>query len=464
MDMEKEQLTLEMVRNLINQKNVSKLRELFEEYEEIDIAEICNQLEDVADLLFIFKTVKSDYTAELFSYLDSEQQEKLINVFNDKQLTDLLANSYTDDIVDFIEDMPANLVTRVLRVSDRETRADINRLLNYKEGTAGSIMTTEYIELRNTLTAQEALDAIRKRGHQAETVLTTFIIDNKRNLVGVLYLDELVFAQPETSISEIMNEEFKTCRVNDDQEEVADKFKRYDLTAIPVLNEDNRLIGVITIDDIVDVIEKEATEDFVKMSGAQPLENEYLKTSAFTLARKRITWLLILMISATFTSMIISHFENTLQSAAILSAFIPMFMDTGGNAGGQTTSIVTRGLAVKEFSTKDYFKVLWKEFRVALMTGLVIALVNFGWIMLELSTGIIKSTSSIPNIEIAGLVSLTLFFVIILAKSLGASLPMLAKAIHLDPALMSGPLVTTFVDTFSLIVYFFLITQVFHII
>lgn len=462
--MKKEELTLEILHNIIKEKNVTKLRSIFEDIDCIDIAELCDQFEDIADLLFVFKTVKSDYTAELFSYLDSDHQESLINLFSDKELTDLLANSYTDDIVDFMEDLPANVVTRILKASDKETRSDINKLLNYKDGTAGSIMTTEYIELKTNLTVEKAIETIRNVGRHAETVNTTFVIDSKRNLVGALYLDELLFADPNTKIYEIMNEDFKTCKVTDDQEEVAETFKRYNLTVLPVLNEDNRLTGVITIDDIIDVIEEETSEDFAKMSGAAPLEDEYLKTGVFTLAKKRVIWLLVLMISATFTGMIISNFESTLQVATILSAFIPMFMGTGGNAGGQTSSLITRGLAVREFTTKDYFKVIWKEFRVALITGLVMAIVNFGWVLLELVTGIIHPSNVVSNLEVATLVSLTIFFVIIIAKTLGASLPMLAKALKMDPALMSGPLVTTFVDVISLLIYFVLITQVFHVI
>lgn len=457
-------ISLDELREIIESKNVSKLREIFESVDIIDIADVCDDLEDTSQLLFIFKTVKSEYTAELFTYLDDEQQQNLIKLFTDKQLNELINNSYTDDIVDFLEDMPANLVTRVLKASDKDDRATINKLLNYKEDTAGSIMTTEYVEISDNLNVEEALKEIKKRGQDAETISSTFVIDKKRNLVGVLYLDKLVLSDTNVPIKDIMNEDFKTANVYDDQEAVAQTFKRYDITVLPVLNNEKRLIGIITVDDVIDVIEKETSEDMAIQAGMQPLEDEYLKTSVFTLARKRITWLLILMISATFTSMIISSFQDALKSAAVLSAFIPMFMDTGGNSGGQTTSLITRGLATNEVTVKDYGKVIWKEFRVAIVTGLVIAVCNFAWIYFELSVNLVNNTGSIPNWQVAGLVAMTLFFTIIIAKCLGASLPMLAQKIGLDPALMSGPIVTTLVDATSLIIYFILCTKIFALV
>lgn len=457
-------ISLDALLDIIDKKEVTKLRELFETQEIIDIAEVCDDIEDISKLLFIFKTVKSEYTAELFTYLNEDQQAKLINLFSDKQLTELISNSYTDDIVDFLEDMPANLVTRVLKASNKEERNDINKLLNYKEDTAGSIMTTEYVEIFDDLDVKGALAQIKKIGQDAETISSTFVIDKKRNLVGVLYLEQLVLADEDTPIKELMNEEFHTANVYDDQEAVADIFKRYDITVLPVLNNEKRLIGIITIDDIIDVIEEETNEDIAIQAGMQPLEDEYLKTGVFTLAKKRIVWLLILMLSATFTSMIISKFENALASAAVLSAFIPMFMDTGGNSGGQTTSLITRGLATKEVTTKDYGKVIWKEFRVALVTGLVVALANFAWIFFELSVGMVSNSGTIANWQVAGLVALTLFSTIVIAKCLGASLPMFAKKIGLDPALMSGPIVTTLVDATSLIIYFLLCTKIFALV
>ncbi len=462
--MENNLLTIEQINEIISEKNVKKLRLIFEEVDAIDIAEVCNKIDNISELLFIFKTVKSEYTAELFAYLDSEQQEKLISAFSDKEITELIDNSFTDDIVDFIEDLPANLVNRVLNASSKDMRTHINHLLNYKEGTAGSIMTTEYVQLKSTITAEEALKKIRKDGKNAESIYSTFVVDEKRNLVGVLYLEELIYAEPEALVADIMNKEFKTANVSDDQEDVVTTFKRYDLHILPVLNQDQRLVGMITIDDIVDVIEDEASEDIEKMAGLQPLDDTYFKTSAPKMASKRVTWLLILMISATFTSMIISKFESSLQKITILSAFIPMLMDTSGNAGGQTTSLITRGLATKEFTTRDYLKVLWKEFRVALIAGLIVAVANFLWIFLELSIGLVEPSPEVQNWQIAALVASTLFITILFSKTVGASLPMLAKKLHLDPALMSGPLVTTIVDAIALITYFTICTQILHLV
>lgn len=456
-----ENINIAQIEELIDNKNVVELRKIFETIDIIDIAEACDEME-VSKLLFIFKTVKSEYTAELFTYLSDEQQETLIKTFSDKQLAELLNNSYTDDIVDFLEDMPANLVTRVLSATSKDARLDINKLLNYKEDTAGSIMTTEYVEIPSDYTVEEALKKIKKVGQDAETIYSTFVIDKKRNLVGVLYLEELVLANDDDKVEDIMNKEFKTANVYQDQEDVAQTFKRYDITSLPVLNNENRLIGIITIDDVMDVIEKETNEDIAMQAGMAPLETEYLKTGVFTLAKKRITWLLVLMISATFTSMIISGFENALTSVAVLSAFIPMFMGTGGNSGGQTTSLITRSLATREVTTKDFGKVMWKEFRVALITGLAVGVCNFLWILFELSVGLVTNSSpDVSNWQIALLVSLTLFCTIIIAKCLGASLPMFAQKIKLDPALMSGPIVTTIVDATSLIIYFILCTKVF---
>lgn len=456
-----ENINITQIEELIDNKNVVELRKIFETIDIIDIAETCDEME-VSKLLFIFKTVKSEYTAELFTYLSDEQQETLIKTFSDKQLAELLNNSYTDDIVDFLEDMPANLVTRVLSATSKDARLDINKLLNYKEDTAGSIMTTEYVEIPSDYTVKEALKKIKKVGQDAETIYSTFVIDKKRNLVGVLYLEDLVLANDDDKVEDIMNKEFKTANVNQDQEDVAQTFKRYDITSLPVLNNENRLIGIITIDDVMDVIEKETSEDIAMQAGMAPLETEYLKTGVFTLAKKRITWLLVLMISATFTSMIISGFENALARVAVLSAFIPMFMGTGGNSGGQTTSLITRSLATREVTTKDFGKVMWKEFRVAVITGLAVGVCNFLWILFELSVGLVNNSSpDVSNWQIALLVSLTLFCTIIIAKCLGASLPMFAQKIKLDPALMSGPIVTTIVDATSLIIYFILCTKVF---
>ncbi len=470
--MENNKLTLEMLLNYIHTKDVPALRSVFENFEEIDVAELCDKIENPADLLFIFRTVKSDYTAELFAYLTSSQQEKLINLFTDKQLIELIKNSYTDDIVDFLIDMPANLVSRVLNVSDTTIRSDINRLLNYKEGTAGSIMTTEFVLLQDNMTVNDALSTIRKIGREKETISTNFIVDLKRNLVGIVSIDDLIYSEPETKLNAIMHSDFITTNVNSDQEEVAQAFKRYDLNVMPVLNDDRRLIGIVTIDDVMDVIEQETSEDILKMAAISPLEDSYTNSSAFTLAKKSLPWLLILIVLGAFSTIILNRFEHAFQQVVILAAFIPVLMDTGGNAGYQSSALITRGIALNEIEKKDFGHVVFKELRVALLVGLGVGLFAFLWIFIEIATGIIvyenigaafSSTWWLEISKIAGLVSLTLFTAVLLSKVIGGSLPLIAIAIKKDPAVMAGPFVTTIVDASSLLLYFLFSNIIFNL-
>lgn len=466
--MENELISTEKIEELIDGKKIKDIRHIFEVVPTIDIAEACDDIEDKKKIVFIFKTVKSEYTADLFTELSPDTKEEIIQMMSDDQLADILESQFTDDLVDDLEDLPANLVTRVLKNVSKERRATINRLLNYKENTAGSIMTTEFLILLNTLSADEAIKQIRKTGKGKETIYTLFIMDNKRNLVGTLDLDDLIFADGETKISEIMNRDFVTTTVNEDQEEVANLIKRYDLNAIAVMNNDNRLVGLITVDDIVDVIEQEATEDMSKMAGVAPLENSYLDTNVFKMALKCAPWLICLLILGTFSSMILSKFENALGALPILVPFVTVLMDTGGNAGGQTTTLMVRGLAVQEFSPKDYLKILWKEMRVALITGIIVAIFACGWFLFEMYVGIISFNGAeisatgaaleggelfLARFKVAGLVSLTLFLGIMVAKFVGTSLPMLVAGLKKDPALISSPFVTTIVDVCSLLIY-----------
>ena len=468
--MEKELLTTSMILDLIHKKDVPALRQLFEDYEEIDLAEHCEDIDDPAELLFIFKTVKSDYTAELFSYLSADQQENLIKQFTDKQLLDLLQNSYTDDIVDFMIDMPANLVNRILASADKTTRAEINSLLNYKEGTAGSIMTTEYVMFPHTFTVADALARIRKVGREKETIATNFIVDDKRMLIGIVTIDDLIYAEPEAKIVSIMNDDFMTTSVNVDQEEVVQLFKRYDLNVMPVLNDDKRLIGIVTIDDVIDVIDEETSEDMLKMAAINPLDESYSRSSVVTLAKKSIPWLLVLMVLGAFSSIILNRFEHALEQVVILSAFIPMLMDTGGNSGNQSVTLITRGIALNEIEKRDFGHVILKELRVGLIVGLCIAAFAFAWIFVIIGSGIIvyefagpafTTTWFVEISKIAGLVGLTLFFAVLIAKIVGGSLPLLAVSLKKDPAVMSSPFVTTIVDVSALIIYFLLSSAIF---
>ncbi|MDD7316728.1 MAG: magnesium transporter [Bacillales bacterium] len=461
-----EVLTPERLEYLIDNKKVKMIREIFETVPALDIAEVANEIEDVKKLVFLFKVVKSEYTADFYTELSSDTKENLIKTMSDDQLVDLLEDQFTDDIVDDIEDLPANLVYRVLKNVSKEKRKDINRLLNYQENTAGSIMTVEFLGLNQNLDREHALSRIRSIGRNKETVLTTFVFDNQRKMVGTLNLDDLIFARDGELVSDIMNQDFVTVGVNTDQEEVAQMFKDYDLNAIAVLNDDERLVGIITIDDIVDVIEEEATEDMSKLAGVTPLDNSYLETSVFKMALKCAPWLICLLVLGTFSSMILNKFEHALSCLPILVPFVTVLMDTGGNAGGQTTTLMVRGLAVQEFTPKDYFKIVWKELRVAVVTGLMVCFFACLWFIAEMYLNIIEFDGSILNSEaltgfplflarfkVAGLVSLTLFLGIIVAKFVGTSLPMLVASLKKDPALISSPFVTTIVDVCSLLIY-----------
>ncbi len=460
----------EYVHHLIVDKNSKAIKELFYNIPTIDIAEALEDEDDVKSLLYVIRIIGSEYSADLFSELTSDQQELIISTFTDKELLTILENSFADDIVDTLEEMPANLVYRVLRVAPKELRKDINTLLNYKEDTAGSLMTTEYLEMKNTMTVEDAIEQVRERGRDAETVYTIFVKDNKRTLVGTVDLDDLIFAKKNQTLEDIMNCDFVTCHVNDDQEDVANKFKRYDLNAMAVVNKENKIIGIITIDDVVDIIVEEASEDIAKLNQIIPVEDEYLKTPIYKLVLKCVPWIIILMILQVFSTLILSRFEGAIAQFAILSVFTPLIMDAGGNSGNQTTTIIVRSLALDEFEKHDMRKVIWKEFRVALLIALIIAAFAFGWLMLEMFTGIVslenvdavKTLGKVQAISlIASLVSSTLFVTILISRLIGCLLPFFAKWIKKDPAVMCGPITTTIVDIASLLTYFLLWTYVF---
>ena len=461
----KEQL-LECIKN----RKVQTLRQLFEENPIIDIAESLDEVENVADLLFVFRVVNADYTAELFTELTDDQQEELINAFGDKQLIQLLENSYADDIVDYLEDMPANLVARVLKAADPQLRADINRLLNYKENTAGSIMTTEYLLFHQDNTVEETIEEIRQRGRDAETVLTVFVRDAKRNLVGTVNLDDLIFAKKEEHLKDIMDIDFKTVSVNDDQEEVAHLFKRYDINVMAVVNSSNKICGIITVDDVVDVMAQEAAEDIAALSNVSNIEDPYLETPVIKLVLKCAPWIMALMVLQVFSSLILSNFQAEINKFAVLSIFTPLIMDASGNSGGQTTGLMIRSIGLDEFKRGDWKKVIWKEFRVASLVALIVSLFGFGWLMLEMSTGIVQchiedypSITAINNdvqlhLLMSALVAMTLFVSIVLSKTFGVLLCWFATKIKKDPAVMAQPLVTTLVDVSSLLTYFLIWT------
>ena len=474
MEEEKEILT-ERVLSAIKNRNASELREIFETIPNIDIAECLDEVEDAAVFLYIFRTVSSEYTSDFFAELTTEQQEMIINAFTDKQLIELLENSFADDIVDTLEEMPANVVNRVLKACPADLRKDVNNLLNYKENTAGSVMTTEYLDMKDDLTVKDALKIVRKRGKDAETVYTIFVRDSKRNLMGTINLDDLIFADEDEVLSEIMDRDFVTCNVNDDQEEVANMFKRYDLNAMAVVNNENKIIGIITIDDVVDIIVEEATEDIAHLSQVSNMDEPYLDTPVFKLVLKCAPWIIALMILQVFSTLILSSFEGAIASFALLSVFTPLIMDAGGNAGGQTTTMIVRSISLDEFDRGDFKRVIWKELRVAACIATTIAVFVFGWLMLEMVIGIVDMESSMDTLAkngfnfsrgtvmviIAGLVASTLFVTMVASRLVACMLPFIAKKIKLDPAVMCGPLTTTLVDVISLLTYFTLWTLLF---
>lgn len=461
---------LEHLRIIIDNRDVKALREFCNTIEPVDFADAANSIEDVSKLLFVFRTVESEYTAEVFTELSTEQQNRLIELFSDKQIKDLIENTYTDDIVKFLTDMPSNLVNRVLQKADKETRRDINTILNYQPYTAGSLMTTEYIELRGNLTVKQALDYIRENGQDAITIYDIFIIDNKRNLVEVVGLDKLIFAEDNEEIAEIAKIEPVFVHVSTDQEEVARLFKRYDKTTLPVLNKDNKMVGVITVDDIIDVIVEEHTEDIARMAAVAPLEKSYRESSIMSLVKSSLPWLILLMVLGIFSSLIINKFESQIATVIIMSSFIPLLLASAGNASTQTASLVIRSLALNEYHKGEYRKIIGKEIKTGLLVALGLGLFTFAFIPLLFIIGIVNVTQLedltfvkwSPNwwisiLEISGTISITITISIVISKFVGAILPLTVRLIKKDPALMSNPFITTISDIVTLIIYFLLI-------
>ena len=469
--------TKKLVIDAIVNKKTALLKELFETIPTIDIAESMDDIEDVTQLMYVFRVVSAEYTGDLFAELSSEQQEKIVASFSDKDLIQLLENSFADDIVDTIEDLPANLVNRILRVAPKDLRKDINQLLNYKDNTAGSLMTTEFIEMRDTTTVKEAISTIRDIGKDAETIYTIFVKDARRTLVGTVDLDELIFAKDSEVLTDIMNRDFVTCTVNDDQEEVANMFKRYDLNAMAVVNNETerKIIGIITIDDVVDVIEQEATEDIAALSHVAPLEESYLDTPVWKMVKKCIPWIVVLIILGTFTTMVLDRIEKApvFNLVPVLIAFVPTLMDTGGNSGGQTIALMIRGLSTKEFEPKDFFKVIRKEIISALLIATGVSLFAFLWFTIEQYTGIVTNEAMMVDgvfptlwngkcwtlaffgnaMRVSATVALALFAASFMSKIVAVCLPIGVAALKKDPAVIAQPLLTTIVDVVSLLTY-----------
>lgn len=434
---------IQAVELLLEQKKYVTIRDVFSTMQAADIASLFDAL-DNSKLPLLFRLLPKELAAETFVEMDEQAQELLIHGFSDTELKEVVDELYVDDMVDIVEEMPANVVKRILRSADSETRKAINEILKYPDDSAGSIMTTEYVTLRPNMTVEDAIKRIRRTGLDKETIYTSYVISNNRKLVGLLSMRNLLLSDDDDVVKDIMETNVISVKTLDDKEEVANYFKKYDFLAMPVVDNEYRLVGIVTVDDAIDVMEDEVTEDMEMMAAITPTDKPYLKTGVFETWYKRIPWLLLLMISATFTGMIITGFEEALASQVILTAFIPMLMDTGGNSGSQASVTVIRGISLDEIQFKDIFRVVWKEARVALLCGVTLALANFVKLMVF----------DRVSMEIAMVVCMTLVITVLCAKIIGCVLPMLAKKIGFDPAVMASPFITTAVDAISLMVYF----------
>lgn len=439
---------MENILSYLENNQLAKLKEVLIEENPVDIAELFEDLPK-DQCLKLFRILPKDLAAETFSYLSSEKQQEIVENITDEEIKHIINEMFIDDTVDFIEEMPANIVDKILQNTSPDTRKLINQFLKYPENSAGSVMTVEYVSLKSDMNIGQALNHIKKVGINNETIDICYVIDNQRKLVGFISLKSLIFLDDIIPLVDAMETNVISATTTDDQEVIASLFRKYDLTSMPVVDNEGRLVGIITIDDVVDVIDQENTEDFQKMAAMDPSDEEYLKESVFSLARHRIVWLLVLMISATATGTIIRRYEEVLQSVVILAAFIPMLMDTGGNAGSQSSTLIIRGIALGEIQLSDIGKILWKEFRVSLIVGVTLAIVNFLRIYFIDKAGL----------TISLVVCASLLFTVVIAKVVGGILPILAKAFKLDPAIMASPLITTIVDACALIVYFALSTH-----
>ncbi|MCT4604744.1 MAG: magnesium transporter [Marinisporobacter sp.] len=433
---------------LMNTKRYADARREMLEMNPVDIAELLEEM-DTNNTLILFRMMPKNIAVDVFANLSNENQMHVINAITDKEISYIMDELYFDDMIDILEEMPATIVKKILKNTKEEERKLINQFLNYPANSAGSLMTIEYVGLKKEMTVKRAMEYIKRIGIDKETIYTCYVMSENRKLEGIVSLRKIVVSDDEKTIEEIMDTGVIYVNTFDDQEEIAHVFKKYDFIALPVVDKEERLLGIITIDDIVDVIEEENTEDFHKMAAMEPSEEEYLETSVFTLARKRIVWLMALMISAIFTGSIISKFEDVLQSVVALAAFMPMLMGTGGNAGAQSATLVIRGMALDEIDLSDILQVVWKELRVSFIVGIILSFVNFIRIYYFQHV----------DIRIAATVCLTLIVVVVLAKLVGGTLPIIAKTLKLDPAIMASPMITTIVDAVSLFIYFSMATK-----
>nr|WP_305115522.1 magnesium transporter [uncultured Acetatifactor sp.] len=436
-------IELEEIRELLDAKKYTNIRQLLSELNEADIAFLMEE-QETEERLKVFRILPKDLAADVFSYLEFDSQEAIIGSLSDMEAGSIIDNLMADDAADFLEEMPANVVERLLANANPQTRQAVNQLLRYPEDSAGSIMTVEYVSLKESLTVNQAIERIRAVGLDSETINICYVLDARRELIGTVALRYLLLSRGDERIADIMHENVISIHTLMDQEQVAEQFKKYDFTAMPVVDNENRLVGIITVDDIVDIMEEETTEDMEKMAAIVPSDKPYMRTTVGETYKKRIPWLLLLMVSATFTGAIIASFEDALSVCAVLTVFIPMLMDTGGNAGGQASVTIIRGLSLGEITYRDVPKVVWKEIRVAILCGGTLAAANFAKLMLFDRVGL----------WVALTVCLTLVAAVLMAMVVGCLLPIGAKRIGFDPAVMASPFITTIVDALSLLVYF----------
>ncbi|MBQ9980699.1 MAG: magnesium transporter [Oscillospiraceae bacterium] len=434
---------------LILEKKYVQARRLMEEMNEVDLAEFLEEIDDNASMVLIFRLLPKELAADVFAYLEHDFQQKIVEGITDRELAGIMDELFLDDTVDFIEEMPASIVKRVLKNTDKETRQQINQLLMYPEDSAGSLMTTEFMQVDDEWTVARAIREIRRQSEDKESISVLYVTDRTRRLEGVISLREVLVANDEDIIRDLMTTDVICATTYQDQAEVAEDFKKYDMISLPVVDNEKRLVGIITIDDIVDVIEEETTEDIHRMAAMQAPDDTYLLTSPFSIVKKRFMWLIILMILSILTGLIIAYYEDALSANVLLATFIPMLMSTGGNSGNQASVSLIRSITLGEVEFSDIGRVIWKEFRVSLMVGVAMAIVCFGMVSLIYR-----------QVLVSAAVAITLFVVVVAAKLVGSALPMVATKLRLDPALMASPLITTIIDIIALFIYFNVATRI----
>ncbi len=439
-----ENFDLEELLELVKTKKYRQLKEALFDLNEVDIALFMDELDSVERRMLVFRMLPKEMASEVFAELDPESQEDIINSITDRELSEIVEDLYVDDAVDMLEEMPATIVRRIMENTKPATRKLINQFLNYPENSAGSIMTAEYIGLKKHMTVEECFSYIRKNGIDSETIYTCYVMDSKRRLEGVVTVRNLIMNPYDAILGDIMDDNVIKATTTMDQEEVVEMMNKYDLLSMPVVDSEDRLVGIITVDDVMDVMEEEATEDIEKMAAMLPSEKPYLRTGVFELAKNRIPWLLFLMLSSTLSGAILERYENAFAAIPLLVSFTPMLMNTGGNSGSQSSAMIIRGMSVGEIEPADILKVIWKEIRVGLIAGIILAVCNFVRLLIQYP----------GNTMISLVVVLSVFVTVVIAKTIGCTLPIAAKVLKADPAIMAGPLITTIVDAVSLIVYF----------